>query len=576
MNNNSSIWRNFEMFRKVVCFAAVLLAGGAAFGAPGDIAGLEAWFDGGTITEGNGVNIATWSDSSGNGRDGINGISVFTQTPPAAATDTIGTAAGSRYADFDGGANALEISNWNHPTGAYTILVLARTTDGRGYLVGNDINGVNNGDGAFGFGDTHDHPNTPNSTGELALTSDDGTQVWEIVASGDPNDADGSWHIYAVIVDVIGPGLGANVTLNIDGVDVNTGTISADGIFNTTDHPVTIGSNWGGGGANGLDADIAQVLIYSGALSADDFNDAGFFIEQTYGLDTAFGPSARPLLTPTGGSTDVFEGGVTGDTIEVTLGVQPVGTVEVEVREAGVPDINDPNILVFDLTLDGQAINTSVTLSFDDTDWDIPQAIAVDAFDDSEDEDNVEIIQLIADVTSAPSDPDYVGKTGTANVNVSDNDGNDLVIVQTDVSVVEGGATDQYDISLTLPPSASVLVNFTDDSSPDQVTIDPNPLVFGIGETGPKTATVSAVDDGTAEAHPHQTTISHSAFQPGGNQEYNGKTGSAVTATIGENDCGPENGGFNQSDFNQDCLVDLSDLLAFGLQWLECSIESCD
>ena len=566
------------MFTRVVFFAVILCTGGAAFGAPGDIAGLEAWFDGATITEADGVNISIWADSSGNGRDATTGLSVFTHTEPDGGTATIGTAAGSRYADFDGGTNALEISNWSQSTGPYTILVLARTTDGRGYLVGNDINGVNVGDGAFGFGDTHDHPDVANHPGELTLTNDDGTLKFEIVASGDPNNVtDGNWHIYAVIVeDDPGEGLGANVTLNIDGVDVNTQMVSADGIFNTTDHPVTIGGNWGGGGANMLDGDFAQILIYSGALSADDFNKAGFFIEQTYGLDTAFGPSAQPLLTPTDGSTDVFEGGVEGDTVEVTLGVQPVGTVQVDVSEAGVPDSSDPNILVYDLTLDGQAISTSVTLSFDSSDWDTPQTIVVDAFDDSDDEDNIEIIQLIAEVTDAQSDPDYVGKSSATNVNVHDNDGSELVIVQTDVAVVENGATDQYDISLTLPPSAAVLVNFTDDSSPDQVTVDPNPLVFGIGETGPLTVTVSAVDDAAAEAHPHQTTISHSAFQPGGSQEYNGKTGPAVTATIGENDCGPENGPFTPSDLNQDCLVDVLDFLAFGLQWLECSIESCD
>ena len=49
-----------------------------------------------------------------------------------------------------------------------------------------------------------------------------------------------------------------------------------------------------------------------------------------------------------------------------------------------------------------------------------------------------------------------------------------------------------------------------------------------------------------------------------------------VTASIGENDCGPENGGFNVSDFNEDCLVNLVDFATFGLQWMECSIGSCN
>ena len=557
------------MFKKVVCFAMVLLAGAAAWGAPGDIAGLEAWFDGRTITEGNGVNIATWADSSGNNRDATTGLSAFVHTQPDAGTATIGTIAAARMADFDGIQDALEISNWNQSTGPYTILVLARTLDGRGYLVGNDIGGRNPGDGAFGFGDTHDHPAVPNATGELALANDSGSGDFELVASGNASDADGSWHIYAVIVeDDPGEGLGANVTLSVDGVAYPTGTIPEDGTFNTTSHPVTIGGNWGGGGANMLDADFAQVLIYSGALSAEDFNAAGFFIEQTYGLNTVFEPGAQPVFTPFGGnSTDVAEGGA-GDTIGVSLGVQPAGAVTVQVQEA------PPGL---DLQLDGQDPNTAVTLNFDSGNWDTPQTIAVAAFDDSEEEADIESIILNATVTS-PTDPNdaFSGATGTGSVNVSDDDGNKLVIAPLNVSVTESGVTGQYDISLTLAPNSQVQIAFTDDAGVDQVTVSPNPMIFASGETGPQTATVSGIDDGEVEAHPHQTTISHVASQPDGDQVYDGKAGAAVTASIGENDCGPENGSFNTSDFNEDCLVNLVDFATFGLQWMECSIGNCN
>jgi hypothetical protein len=566
------------MFKKVICFAVVLLMSGAVFGAPGDIAGLEAWFDGRTITEGDGVNIATWADSSDNNRGATTGLSSFIHTQPDAGTGTIGTLAGSRFADFDGSTDALEISNWNQSTGPYTILVLARTTDGRGYLVGNDIGGRNPGDGAFGFGDTHDHPAVPNATGEVALANDSGSGDFELVASGNASDADGNWHIYAVIVeDDPGEGLGANVMLSVDGVAYPTGTVSGDGTFNTTNHPVTIGGNWGVGGANMLDGDFAQVLIYSGALSADDFNAVGFFIEQTYGLDTAFEAGAQPVFTPFGGTTTAVAEGGAGDTIGVSLGEQPAGAVVVEVQEAGVPDISDPNILVYDITLDAQAVGAAVTLNFDTGNWDTPQTIAVAAFDDSEVEADIENIILNATVTS-PTDPNdaFTGATGSAIVNVSDDDGNKLEIAPLNVSVTESGVTGQYDISLTLAPTSEVQIAFTDDAGVDQVTVSPNPMIFGIGETGPKTATVTAIDDGDPEAEPHQTTISHAASQPGGDQAYDGKAGPAVTATIGENDCGPENGGFNISDFNEDCLVNLVDFATFGLQWMECSIGNCN
>jgi hypothetical protein len=260
---------------------------GAAFGAL-PAAGLEAHFDGMSIGEADGTNIPTWADSSGNSRDATTGLSVFGHTTPLAATGTIGTAAGSRFADFDGGTNALEISNWNPATGDYTMLVLARTTDGRGYLVGQDINGANNADGAFGFGDTHDHPAVPNNDGQLTLTADPGTATWDYVSSGGA-DADGSWHIYGMSIS------SGTVTLSVDGVAYPTGTVGGGTLGANGVHPVTIGGNWGGGGSNMLDADFAQVLIYSGALSAGDFNAAGFFIEDKYGLDTAFTPEPATM-----------------------------------------------------------------------------------------------------------------------------------------------------------------------------------------------------------------------------------------------------------------------------------------
>ena len=262
---------------------------GAAFGAL-PLAGLEAHFDGMTITEADGTNIPTWADSSSNNRDATTGLSVFGHTTPLAGTAPIGTAAGSRLADFDGGTNALEISNWNPAAGDYTMLVLARTTDGRGYLVGHDINGVNNADGAFGFGDTHDHPDVPNNDGQLTLCADPGTATWDYVSSGNASDADGNWHIYGMSI------ASGTVTLSVDGVAYPTGTVGGGFLGADGSHPVTIGGNWGGGGANMLDADFAQILIYSGALSAGDFNDAGYFIEDKYGLDTAFTPEPTTML----------------------------------------------------------------------------------------------------------------------------------------------------------------------------------------------------------------------------------------------------------------------------------------
>ena len=49
-------------------------------------------------------------------------------------------------------------------------------------------------------------------------------------------------------------------------------------------------SFYNGNAVNALVGDIAEVLIYDSVLSASELNQVGFFLEDKYGLNTAYVP----------------------------------------------------------------------------------------------------------------------------------------------------------------------------------------------------------------------------------------------------------------------------------------------
>ena len=59
-----------------------------------------------------------------------------------------------------------------------------------------------------------------------------------------------------------------------------------------------------------IDGGIAEILVYDRALNANEINDVGYYLEQKYGLATAYGPSAPGLV-----SYWTFDDGTANDTV---------------------------------------------------------------------------------------------------------------------------------------------------------------------------------------------------------------------------------------------------------------------
>ncbi len=220
---------------------------------------------------------------------------------------------------------------------------------------------------------------------------------------------------------------------------------------------------------------------------------------------------AGVTITESAGSTDVVEGSTT-DTFDIVLNAQPVSDVTI----------------TFD-------VGTQVTFAanpmvFTPGNWNVPQTVTVTAVDDIviEGPHNT-VVGLIftGDVDFAAIPPNSIAVL----VNITDNDVPGVVITESagTTDVVEGGATDTYDIVLLGAPTNDVIITL---GSVGGQLILPAPLTFTPANYNvPQTVTVTAVDDGVYEGD-HTDTITHTVTSADVN--YNGFAAGTVAVNIAD------------------------------------------
>ncbi len=254
--------------------------------------------------------------------------------------------------------------------------------------------------------------------------------------------------------------------------------------------------NWSGN-ATGTDANSCASVSSAGTTSNDVLVAAGL---------------AGVAVIESGGSTDVTEDGAT-DTYQVVLIGPPTAAVQVTISP------------------DAQTTVLPTLLTFDGTNWDVPQSVTVSAVDD----DVVEGLHTSTLAHSAASaDPNYDGiAIDDVVANVTDNDTAAVVVTESggSTTVAEGGAGDSYELVLTSQPTATVTISVVPDA---QTSALPGVVTFdGTNWDTPQTVTVSAVDDDVAEGS-HSGAIVHSAASADPN--YNGLAIDGVVAQITDND----------------------------------------
>jgi hypothetical protein len=104
----------------------------------------------------------------------------------------------------------------------------------------------------------------------------------------EPTDSRGGWHIYT------GRRIGSNIEFWVDGVKVASGTNSGD----IPAGGLAVGADRTGGSERGI-FDITHMSFYSEGLAGDatsgDFAEMGAYLEDRYGLDTAFVPEPATM-----------------------------------------------------------------------------------------------------------------------------------------------------------------------------------------------------------------------------------------------------------------------------------------
>ncbi len=222
--------------------------------------------------------------------------------------------------------------------------------------------------------------------------------------------------------------------------------------------------------------------------SSNDSGYAGYDLEVPVNITD--NDSAGVIVTQSGGSTDITEGGAT-DTYTLRLNSQPTADVTVTVAP------------------DSQATVDHGTLTFTTANWSTPQTVTVTAVNDAV----AEGLHSATIVHSASStDTNYSGiSISDVVAQVTDNDTAGVTITEstgtTDVGE-QGPTSDSYTVVLNTQPTADVTITVTPDG---QATVDQCTLTFTPANWNtPQTVTVTAVNDTEAEGQ-HTSTITHLA-----------------------------------------------------------------
>jgi hypothetical protein len=173
-----------------------------------------------------------------------------------------------------------------------------------------------------------------------------------------------------------------------------------------------------------------------------------------------------------------IEEGGDADSFTVVLEVEPADDVIVLVQSANT------NIATVDVA----------ELVFTPLNWSVPQAVAVSGVQNDY-VDGVRQVAIILTVDEA-SEQGYVDlPLPEVSVTVTDDDEVSVIFSTTEISVTEGGATDNFSVRLGARPSSNVLL-FIQVGDADQIEVDQDSILFTTDNWDtPQIITVTAIDD---------------------------------------------------------------------------------
>ncbi len=313
-----------------------------------------------------------------------------------------------------------------------------------------------------------------------AVTDNDVAGVTVTESGGTTNITEGgATDTYTVVLNTIPA---ANVTI----------TVTPDAQCTALPSPLTFtAGNWNVAqtvtvtAVDDLAAEGAHNCVITHAAASGDANYNGVAVA---GVTAAVTDNdvAGVTVTESGGTTDIAEGGVT-DTYTVVLNTMPTGNVTINV------------------TPDAQCTALPSPLTFTAGNWNVAQTVTVTAVDDAANEGLHTCV--ITHAVAGGSAAEYLAAViADVTANVTDNDAPGVTVSAAAVTVVEGGATGNYTLTLNTAPAGDVEVTITPDAQ--CVVTSANPVIFTAPNQGPLTVTVQAVDDAVVEGA-HTCTVSH-------------------------------------------------------------------
>ncbi len=307
-----------------------------------------------------------------------------------------------------------------------------------------------------------------------------------------------------------------DVTISLTSADTDQLTLSPASLVFTT-------SNWNtpqhvtGIAVDDSTPEAQNSYAVSYVVTSNDTGYAGFSISSTY---IYVRDNDMVVLTESGGTTDVTEGGAT-DTYDVVLGMDP----------------GYDTVYIYIYTSDGETTTSPTSLTFTTADWSTPQTVTVTAVDDADQECAPQTGTITYSVFGGYGS--FYGVTlADTTVNITDNEaacagGAGVTITESSAStdVTEGGATDTYDIVLDSEPTDTVTIDLSvgADLSLDDVSLDFTTLNW---ET-PQTVTVTAVNDDIDE---DGETPSITSAATSNDTDYQGISIAGVTVNVTDND----------------------------------------
>lgn len=323
----------------------------------------------------------------------------------------------------------------------------------------------------------------------VSVVDNDQAGVSIVESSGNTALSEGGTDTYTMVLTKVPT---ADVVVSIVSSNPTTGaTVTASRTFTTvnwaTAQTVTVTAL-----NDGL-PESRHLCTLSHTVASTDLAYSGLSVPPVTALitDGSFRLNESIIVTQLGSNnTYVTENGVT-DTITVQLSAPPYNDVLLTPTASTVVTYSPP------------------ALAFTSANWNVPQTVTIAAIDDTMVEGNH--TQSVT-FTATSLSPLYNGLTSTAfNANVVDNDRAGVMITESggSTNVTEGGATDTYTAVLTAAPNGTVTFNLASSSTSTGVTVSPTSLTFNTSNWSiPRTVTVTATDDGSAESN-HTANITH-------------------------------------------------------------------